>query len=268
MLRRARLGAALVISLSLAPGIIAAADYDPCATFFWTAKYNPTISRYLPHYIRGEGLEDYGLQIIYGTRIRDMWSLQAHDCILSSNSYGYFANSAYTTLTYLGQLQSTLAFVTQLSVPSANPTYQARLTDAKASTYTYIIDPRQGAHQSYAAVLRDLVNRYDAVQNDLDFMLDSAMPEDIRGMILAEFCSTENRAVLERLEAECDEYLDERCDLMDFYNAIQNCSDLPDFTAVIPELIAFNGSFVTERQMVTQYRGDVVSTWQQIMAAR
>ncbi|MEZ4362399.1 MAG: hypothetical protein R3B48_19575 [Kofleriaceae bacterium] len=255
-----------------------------CSTFFWTASQQAPVERYQPRYLIGEGLEDVHMSQIVGTRIRYKWSAQAASCIAASNRNGYFYHPAFNETACLPgetcfpgtrprsmseRLGDMLDFVQRLATPNANPTYQANLDVARASSYV-TIDALSAAPVTVASFYTGLVNAYGYFIDQLTAVEDLALPANARTAVMDALCSVDNVAQMDNLINQCFE-ADEFCNLAFLFDTINMCQDYQSgatLDQVIGQVVTTRTGLVTEQGRLAAERNQIVSLWGQVQALR
>lgn len=246
--------------------------FDPCATFFWSGSHHEPVERYQPHYLIGLGLEDVGMDHIFGSRIRHEWSQQAATCFASANRYGYFSHPRFEEFPARGRkfsekLQDIRLVVEQLSLTSSDPIYQDSLLRAKASSYGVIGAMSEGTTAMVSFYDR-LVSDYASLIERLSFLLDESIPLPVRTAALDSFCSPANIAGVQAIENQCMA-IDHFCEMKAAYDTVQNCAEYRAGATLVDLLAAIadnRDDFREERNVVAAEGATIARLWAEIQS--
>ncbi|NRA68577.1 MAG: hypothetical protein HRU19_29090 [Pseudobacteriovorax sp.] len=207
-------------------------SFDPCRTFFWSGSRSVEFNGSFPYkteYLTGVIPENTPISGIEGGRIVRMWKAQTERCLLSAEDYGLFSNSEYYKLDFASQIAFQIDSYNELKSLDIEHLYLfAKNNHLSGSLIT--INQVIGASKRLKTDIEEF-------ESSLNLLTDETLTDEIKRIIIDDFCSQQNLDKLDEIESQCLESFDESCDLLDLFDAIQRCqSDNSNLDAIIQEL--------------------------------
>lgn len=220
---------------------------------------------------------------ISGIRIRYNWSTQAASCLASTASNGYFVHPDFSQIACVQgescfpgvrskriteRLSDVLSVAQQLATPNSDPTYQANLNTARASSYL-IIDGMGSGLNSSVALYGSLITSYDDTIDKLTAVLNTALPPSARTSVLDALCAPDSVGQLTDLENQC---LDNGnyCDLItEIFDTIDKCDQYHNgarLTQLLSSLATTQSGLISERAILANERDRIPGLWSQIQS--